>query len=112
LVLRLGLNAGGPYFRDRWTHQYRRRTVAALSAFLGFLLAAAVLCLAYHYCCRPQADRPTGELADFDGGTGVRMVAVVSTAITRASSDWPSSSQPPTGAVLGCKDTRVCTEQL
>jgi len=120
-VLRIGLNAGGPYFHDLW-QKYRSQTVAGLSASFGFLLIAVVVYVAYRLCSQPRDDhsngpRTSGELAD-NSGTGVTVIGIVS---RRSKVNWQtfasSSSTPhdvarPYPGNVDDGRTRACTTQL
>jgi len=74
LVLRIGLNAIGPYFEDPW-NKYWLNTVIGLSTSLGFLLIAIAVCLIYHFRYRQGDDdlnsqhgqSTSAELSDNDG---------------------------------------------
>lgn len=70
LVLRLGLNAAGPYFEHLWD-KYTPNTVVGFSASSSFLLIAVAVCLVYHFRYRSgdtqQAGSTSGEVTGDDG---------------------------------------------
>ena len=57
LVLRIGLNAAGPYFNDLWADKYWFHTVFSLSAACGFLLITAIIYAIYHFRYQPEHDQ-------------------------------------------------------
>ena len=109
-VLRVGLNAGGPYFRDTW-HKYRFHAVTGLSASFGFLLIAVVVYVAYHFCCHDvNSQQPSGELAD-SGRTGVTVISVVSRA-DEMTCETTSSSLHGVAEPYPRRNNRMCSTQL
>jgi len=102
LVLRVGLNAGGPYFHDAW-YSYRSRTVGGLSASLSFLLVSVIVYVVHRVRCDPRVvpdqsmSASAGELADCDSGTAVRVVSASATTTTADMNiDCPQTSSTQT----------------
>ena len=79
LVLRVGLNAAGPYFEHLWD-KYWLNTVRGLSASFSFLLIAIVVnvFLVYHFRCPSGDGDLTNQHCELTGDDGtVRIVGVV-----------------------------------
>jgi len=92
-VLRLGLNAAGPYFSDLWP-KYRTQTVRGLLASCIFLLVTVMMYVAYRLRSEARAaDQSSTELAagSTDGRGSVRVVSGVVNKATRAQMNCPST---------------------
>lgn len=109
LVMRVGLNAAGPYFEDLW-HKYWLNTVRGLSACFSFLLIAVVVFLVNHFCYRSgESDflSQHDELTVSDGTVRVVGIGHENVEMTAARENWEScaSSSHREQSALSCEET-------
>jgi len=116
LVLRVGLNAAGPYFDDLW-NKYRLNTVRGLSASFGFLVIAVVVVAVNHFCYRSGDGDLTsqqGELSVSDGTVRVVGIGHTNVEMTAApeSRECRASSSHRQRSSLSCEETNYIADVL